>query len=179
MYMPVPGDRATHEVSGTIDAGRLDMADRWRDLALAPPARRVLLTQVATGRHESSVHDFLNSQFHVLLAVMSTVTMSHTEAVARLGYALSDDTRARILLALREAPAHPSDLADALDVSRQVMSNQLACLRGCGLVTAQRDGRHTWYRLADPHLAPALSELLRVVLFVDPMCCSPEGCTCT
>lgn len=105
--------------------------------------------------------------------------MSHTEAVARLGYALSDDTRARILLALREAPAHPSDLADALDVSRQVMSNQLACLRGCGLVTAERDGRHTWYRLADPHLAPALSELLRVVLFVDPTCCSPEGCTCT
>nr|WP_106537841.1 metalloregulator ArsR/SmtB family transcription factor [Haloactinopolyspora alba] len=110
---------------------------------------------------------------------MNTVTMSHTEAVARLGYALSDETRTRILLALREAPAYPSDLADALGVSRQVMSNQLACLRGCGLVATEREGRHTWYRLADPHLAPALSELLRVVLFVDPTCCGPEGCTCT
>ncbi|TDD69920.1 ArsR family transcriptional regulator [Jiangella aurantiaca] len=109
---------------------------------------------------------------------MSTVTMSHSEAVARLGHALSDPTRARILLALREAPAFPSDLADALGVSRQVMSNQLACLRGCGLVEATRDGRRTWYRLSDPHLAPALDELLRVMLFVDPACCGPDGCTC-
>ncbi|RIQ14526.1 ArsR/SmtB family transcription factor [Jiangella rhizosphaerae] len=109
---------------------------------------------------------------------MSTVTLSHSEAVARLGHALSDPTRARVLLALREAPAYPSDLADALGVSRQVMSNQLACLRGCGLVEATRDGRRTWYRLADPHLAPALEELLRVMLFVDPGCCGPDGCTC-
>ena len=59
--------------------------------------------------------------------------MTHTAALTLLGRALSDDVRARILLALREAPAYPSDLADALGVSRQVMSNQLACLRGCGL----------------------------------------------
>ncbi|WP_149083606.1 MULTISPECIES: ArsR/SmtB family transcription factor [Microbacterium] len=103
---------------------------------------------------------------------------AHTEAVARLGHALSDRTRAGILLALRNAPARPSDLADALGVSRQVMSNQLACLRGCGLVEASADGRRTWYRLADPHLAPALDELMRVVLFVEPGCCAGESCTC-
>lgn len=110
---------------------------------------------------------------------METVTLSHTEALARLGHALSDHTRTRILLALREAPACPSDLADALAVSRQVMSNQLACLRGCGLVDAIRDGRNTWYHLADPHLAPALGELLRLVVAVDPDCCSTEGCACS
>lgn len=110
---------------------------------------------------------------------MATVTLSHAEAVTRLGSALSDETRTRVLLALREAPAVPSDLADALGTSRQVMSNQLACLRGCGLVTAVKDGRYTWYQLADPHLAHALDELLRVTLFVDPSCCSAEGCTCS
>ncbi|WP_043499386.1 ArsR/SmtB family transcription factor [Georgenia sp. SUBG003] len=109
---------------------------------------------------------------------MGTVTLTHTAALARLGNALSDETRARILLSLREAPARPSGLADALGVSRQVMSNQLACLRGCGLVEAVPDGRYTWYRLADPHLAPALSNLLQLVVTVDPTCCSPEGCTC-
>lgn len=62
---------------------------------------------------------------------MASVT--HTAALARLGHALADPTRTRVLLALREAPAYPSDLAEALGVSRQVMSNQLACLRGCGL----------------------------------------------
>lgn len=108
---------------------------------------------------------------------METVTLSHTAALARLGHALSDETRTRILLALREAPAYPSDLADALGVSRQVMSNQLACLRGCGLVDSIPDGRRTWYRLADERLAPALGELLALVLAVDPACCG-AGCTC-
>lgn len=111
---------------------------------------------------------------------MSTVTASvtHTAALARFGHALSDATRVGILLALREAPAHPSDLADALGVSRQVMSNQLACLRGCGLVEAVPDGRRSWYRLADAHLTPALNELLQVVLYVEPGCCSGESCMC-
>lgn len=109
---------------------------------------------------------------------MATVTASHTDALARLGYALSDGTRMRILLALREAPAFPSDLADSLGVSRQVMSNQLACLRGCGLVEAAPEGRRTRYRLADAHVGTALGELLGLVLVVDPDCCGPEGCSC-
>ena len=109
---------------------------------------------------------------------METVTLTHTAALSRLGHALSDDSRTRVLLALREAPAYPSDLADALGVSRQVMSNQLACLRGCGLVESVPDGRRTWYRLADPALAPALNDLLALVLAVDPQCCGPH-CTCS
>lgn len=108
---------------------------------------------------------------------MDTVTLSHTAALARLGHALGDPTRARILLALRDAPAYPADLADTLGVSRQVMSNQLACLRGCGLVSTRRDGRRTEYRLSDPHLAHALGDLLRLTLVVDPECCGPD-CTC-
>jgi ArsR family transcriptional regulator, cadmium/lead-responsive transcriptional repressor len=109
----------------------------------------------------------------------ASATITHTAALARLGHALADRTRTGILLSLREAPAYPSDLADALGVSRQVMSNQLACLRGCGLVQAIPDGRRTWYRLADPGLACALDDLLRLVLVVDPDCCSEEGCTCS
>src|SRR5262245_43600189 len=95
-----------------------------------------------------------------------TATVTHTAALARLGHALSDPTRTAVLLALRNGPAYPSDLADAVGVSRQVMSNQLACLRGCGLVEATPDGRRSSYRLADPHLAPALGELLQAVLSV-------------
>lgn len=104
--------------------------------------------------------------------------MTHTAALARLGYALSDATRTGVLLELRNGPAYPSDLADALGVSRQVMSNQLACLRGCGLVEAVPEGRRSSYRLADDHLAPALNELLQVVLSVDPACCAGESCDC-
>ncbi|MEX5265247.1 metalloregulator ArsR/SmtB family transcription factor [Kocuria sp. CPCC 205231] len=110
---------------------------------------------------------------------MTTVTHTHTSALSRLGHALSDGTRTRILLALRDAPARPSELAQTLGVSKQVMSNQLACLRGCGLVTSTAEGRNTWYRLADPRLGSALGDLLELVVTVDPTCCSPEGCTCT
>jgi ArsR family transcriptional regulator, cadmium/lead-responsive transcriptional repressor len=114
-----------------------------------------------------------------MATLTETVTVSHTAALARLGYALSDQTRARVLLALREAPALPSELAQTIGVSRQVMSNQLACLRGCGLVEAVPEGRNVRYRLTDPHLAAALGQLLGVVLSVDPACCATEGCGCS
>lgn len=104
-------------------------------------------------------------------------TLTHTDALARIGHALGDATRTRILLSLRTAPAYPSDLAESLGVSRQVMSNQLACLRGCGLVRTRPDGRRTEYRLADPRLAHALGDLLDLTLAVDPDCCGPN-CTC-
>ncbi|WP_241794443.1 helix-turn-helix transcriptional regulator [Microbacterium sp. C5A9] len=110
------------------------------------------------------------------MALSSSLT--HTAAVARLGHALSDATRAAIMLALRDSSAYPSDLADDLGVSRQLLSNHLACLRGCGLVVTVPDGRRTRYELADPHLAPALDELMRVALIVEPTCCDGEGCTC-
>lgn len=109
---------------------------------------------------------------------MTTVTPTHTSALSRLGHALSDRTRTRILLALREAPARPSELAQSLGVSKQVISNQLGCLRGCGWVTSTAQGRNTWYALADPRLGDALGNLLKLVVTVDPTCCSPEGCTC-
>jgi hypothetical protein len=54
----------------------------------------------------------------------------------------------------------------------------LACLRSCGLVETVAEGRHVSYRLADPHLAPVLGELLRVVRSVEPDCCTGEGCSC-
>lgn len=109
---------------------------------------------------------------------MPTATVSHTAALARLGHALSDVTRTGVLLVLRDRSAYPSELADELGVSRQVMSNQLAFLRSTGLVEAVPEGRRVSYRLAASDLAPALNELLQVVLLVEPGCCSSEVCRC-
>lgn len=104
-------------------------------------------------------------------------TLTHAPVLARFGYAVSDATRARILLALADSPAYPSDLAEMLEVTRQSMSNHLACLRGCGLVVSVPDGRRSRYELADERLGHALRDLLGVVLAVDPECCAPDG-TC-
>jgi DNA-binding transcriptional ArsR family regulator len=112
------------------------------------------------------------------MTTSTTVTDTHASALSRLGHAISDGTRTGILLALREGPARPSELATRLGVSKQVMSNQLACLRGCGLVEADRAGRSTWYRLTEERIGAALGDLLELVVTVDPGCCTPEGCTC-
>ncbi len=74
------------------------------------------------------------------------------------------------MLALVDGPAYPAELAERMGVSRQSLSNHLACLRGCGLVVAEPEGRRTRYELADPKLGTALSALLEVVLAVDPAC---------
>jgi DNA-binding transcriptional ArsR family regulator len=106
-------------------------------------------------------------------------TVSHGQVLARFGHALSDPTRARLLLALRDAPGYPAELADLLGVTRQNLSNHLACLRGCGLVVAVPEGRRTRYELADGRLRHALGDLLGLVLAVDPAACpdsETQGC---
>jgi len=81
-------------------------------------------------------------------------------SLQRLGHALSDANRCALLLALREGRRYPSDLAVELRLSKANVSNHLACLRGCGLVTAVQQGRYQRYQLADPLLAHALDDLL-------------------
>jgi len=106
-------------------------------------------------------------------------TLTYGAVLARFGHALSDPTRARLLLALQDAPGYPAELADLIGVSRQKLSNHLACLRGCGLVVAVPEGRRVRYELADRRLGHALGDLLGVVLAVDPTACADadrDGC---
>lgn len=105
-------------------------------------------------------------------------TLTDVSMLARFGHALSDPTRTRILLALRESPGYPAELAELLGVSRQSLSNHMGCLRGCGLVVAAAEGRRTRYELADRRLQHALTDLLGVVLAISPDRCdnSPDGC---
>ncbi|MUM17586.1 winged helix-turn-helix transcriptional regulator [Mycobacterium sp. CBMA271] len=104
-------------------------------------------------------------------------TAVHRDALMRFGSALSDPTRAGILLSLRSRPGYPSELADEVGVSRQITSNHLACLRGCGLVVAVPEGRRTRYELADDRIGRALDDLVQLVLTVDPSYCpADEGC---
>jgi DNA-binding transcriptional ArsR family regulator len=103
----------------------------------------------------------------------------------RLGRAMADPTRSRLLLALLEGPGHPAELAKCLGLSRTNVSNHLACLRGCGIVVAVPEGRRTRYEISDPHLTRALESLVDMVLAVedgrpcqdldcdDPLCCGP------
>ena len=92
-------------------------------------------------------------------------------ARARFGHALSNETRVRILMLLTEKPRYPADMAEELSVARQSISNHLACLRGCGLVAIDTEGRRSRYQLADERVGHALIDLQDVVLHTNPELC--------
>ncbi len=96
---------------------------------------------------------------------MATTTALDT--LERLGTALADPTRRRILLTLVEGPAYPGELAAALSATQPNISNHLACLRGCGLVRSEREGRQVRYELASPRLVHALEDLVAVELDIE------------
>ena len=105
----------------------------------------------------------------------------------RLGRAMADPNRSRILMALLNGPGYPAMLSRELELTRSNVSNHLTCLRDCGIVVAEPEGRHTRYEVADPHLAAALKALVDVTLAVDesapcidaacavPGCCETEA----
>jgi ArsR family transcriptional regulator, cadmium/lead-responsive transcriptional repressor len=55
-------------------------------------------------------------------------------------------------------------MAAEFGTTRANLSNHLACLRECGLVTATAEGRRVRYELSDPQLAEALRILARLSL---------------
>ena len=98
---------------------------------------------------------------------MGDIETRAAETLERVGTALADPTRRRILLALLDGPGYPADLADQLGVGRTNVSNHLTCLRGCGLVRATREGRQVRYDLASPRLSHALADLVDLELDID------------
>ena len=76
--------------------------------------------------------------------------------LARVGTALADPTRRRVLVHLIDGPGYPAEMADEFGTSRANLSNHLTCLRECGLVTATAEGRRVGYELGDQRLAEGL-----------------------
>ena len=97
---------------------------------------------------------------------------SRLDVMNRLGRAMADPTRSRILMALLDGPIYPAELARELELTRSNVSNHLTCLRDCGIVATTQEGRQNRYEIADPHLATALTSLVDVTLSVD------EGAAC-
>jgi DNA-binding transcriptional ArsR family regulator len=103
---------------------------------------------------------------------------SRLDVMNRLGRAIADPSRSRILMMLLQGPGYPAELSRGLDLTRSNVSNHLTCLRDCGIVVAEPEGRQTRYEIADPHLTRALTALLDVTLAVDESApCIDPACT--
>src|SRR5699024_5062003 len=97
-------------------------------------------------------------QFSNSCTVQCMLTIdSRLVVMNRLGRALAAHTRSRNLLPLLGDPAYPSALAQELELTRSSVSIDLTCLRDCGIVVAEAQGRKTRYEIVDAHLVQALN----------------------
>jgi ArsR family transcriptional regulator, cadmium/lead-responsive transcriptional repressor len=88
---------------------------------------------------------------------MKAVTTAHTdEGVTALFHALSDPSRLRILRHLFLGEHRVVDLVAHLGLAQSTVSQHLACLRDCGLVTSRPVGRSSMFALTQPDLVDAL-----------------------
>lgn len=90
------------------------------------------------------------------MAQPSPVLIAH---LAERFRALGDETRIRLLLALRAGPQAVGALADALALPQATVSKHLAILRRAALVVGDRDGASVRYRVREPDL-DALCDLM-------------------
>ncbi|MFB8003191.1 ArsR/SmtB family transcription factor [Nocardia sp. NPDC056000] len=83
--------------------------------------------------------------------------------IARLASAFADPRRARVLMALADGRALPAGrLAEEAGVAAYTISNHLSLLLDHDLVTAEQQGRHRYYRLANGEVEGVLEALAKL-----------------
>ncbi len=76
---------------------------------------------------------------------------------AKLFRGFADPSRLSIMETLRDGEMTVTEIVEATSLSQSNISNHLACLRDCGLVTAEQEGRYVRYRLSDPRVEQLLA----------------------
>ena len=87
---------------------------------------------------------------------MLTASAQRVELEAKLFRGFSDPSRLAILRALLEGPRTVGEIVETTGLSQSNCSNHLGCLRDCGLVTTEQDGRYVHYELSDKRIAQLL-----------------------
>lgn len=88
--------------------------------------------------------------------------------LATLFHGLADPARLSCLLAVRDRARTVGEIVALTGLSQPNASKHLACLRDCGLVRAERDGRFVLYRLADPAVEDVLDAAEELLARVGP-----------
>ena len=79
------------------------------------------------------------------------------EIQAKLFRGFSDPSRLSILDALREGALTVTEIVEATSLTQSNVSNHLACLRDCGLVVTEQEGRFVYYQLSDKRVRKLLN----------------------
>ncbi len=76
---------------------------------------------------------------------------------ARLFRGFGDPSRLSILEVLLDGPRNVSEIVQATQLTQPNVSNHLRCLRECGLVAAEQQGKFALYRLSDDRVGDLLA----------------------
>jgi DNA-binding transcriptional ArsR family regulator len=90
---------------------------------------------------------------------MLTSTQAQAVALkAKLFRGFADPSRLAIVEALRSGPMTVTEVVAATGLTQSNTSNHLSCLRDCGLVSREQEGRYVRYQLSDQRVATLLEE---------------------
>ena len=84
--------------------------------------------------------------------------MEEIKQVSQLYKVLSDPTRLRILLLLKEGEHNVTTISEQLGMEQSAVSHQLKLLRDSRVVKARREGKTIFYTLDDHHVIDILNQ---------------------
>ncbi len=104
----------------------------------------------------------------VVDAVQNTMPRdTDIEKVTSFFKVLGDQTRIRILFALKEKEMCAGDIAVLLNMTKSAVSHQLAVMRNMHQVRSRREGKNIFYSLDDQHIVDIIEEALIHMTHVD------------
>lgn len=89
--------------------------------------------------------------------ILFTVNRTELAIKSKFFRGFSDSSRLSILDALRNGPLTVGEIVEATGLSQSNTSNHLSCLRDCGLVVAEQNGRSVTYTLSDDRVGELLT----------------------
>jgi ArsR family transcriptional regulator, cadmium/lead-responsive transcriptional repressor len=89
-------------------------------------------------------------------AMLNVTNAEGVQLQAKLFRGFADPARLSILQVLQSGPMTVTEIVAATGMSQSNTSNHLGCLRDCGLVAAEQQGRYVTYRLSDDRVGDLL-----------------------
>jgi DNA-binding transcriptional ArsR family regulator len=84
---------------------------------------------------------------------VALVSLEGLEQAAECLRTLAHPHRLRMVQMMLRGRYTVGELADACGIQSHMASEHLRLMKHCGLLASERDGRKTYYRVAEPHLA--------------------------
>jgi len=89
--------------------------------------------------------------------MLLTAEKNSVAVKAKLFRGFGDPARLSILDALRSGPLSVGEIVETTGLSQSNTSNHLGCLRDCGLVVAEQEGRYVTYHLSDDRVGELIA----------------------